>query len=69
MTIRKEQVTQYADFDNKLAELRSTSDTVRGTIKTLDDKNTQYKNAAKYLLAYNQYLPVYQELQKQSIFS
>ena len=69
MTIRKEQVTQYADFDNQLAELRSTSDTVRGTIKTLDDKNTQYKNAAKYLLAYNQYLPVYQELQKQSIFS
>lgn len=69
MTIRKEQVTQYADFDNKLAELRSTSDTVRGTIKILDDKNTQYKNAAKYLLAYNQYLPVYQELQKQSIFS
>lgn len=69
MTIRKEQVTQYADFDTKLAELRSTSGTVRGTIKTLDDKNTQYKNAAKYLLAYNQYLPVYQELQKQSIFS
>ena len=69
MAIRKEQVTQYADFDNKLAELRSTSDTVRGIIKTLDDKNTQYKNAAKYLLAYNQYLPVYQELQKQSSFS
>lgn len=69
MTIRKENVTQFSDFDTNLAELKEKSGEVRGTIKNLYDKNAQYKNAAKYLLAYNQYLPVYQNLQKQGVFS
>ena len=69
MTIRTESITEYDGFNTKLAELRGRAGEVRRTIKTIDDKNTQYKNAAKYLLAYNQYLPVYQELQNQSVFS
>ena len=69
MTIRTESITEYDGFNTKLAELRGRAGEVRGTIKTIDDKNTQYKNAAKYLLAYNQYLPVHQEQQKQTIFT
>lgn len=66
MTIRKESIAEYSGFNQKLAVLQAQSGEVRGTIKTIDNKNAEYKNAAKYLLAYNQYLPVYQELQKQS---
>lgn len=69
MTIRKECVNEYGDFDKKLAELKGKSSEVRGMIKTIDDKNTQYKNAAKYLITYNQHLPVYQNLQKQAFFA
>jgi hypothetical protein len=34
----------------------------------LSGKNQQYKNAAKYLIAFNQYLPIKQELEKQLPF-
>ena len=69
MTIRTESISDYNGFSTRLEELRGRTREVRGTIKTIDDKNTQYKNAAKYLLAYKQYLPVYIEWQKQSILT
>ena len=69
ITIRKENVMQYSDFDIKLNSLNELSKSVHGQVKAVDDKNNQYKNAAKYLIAYNQYLPYYQNLQKQSVFS
>ena len=69
MTIRTENILEYDGFSTKVEELRGRAREVRGTIKAIDDKNTQYKNAAKYLLAYNQYLPVYQELQRQTFLT
>lgn len=69
MTIRKEQIMGCDDFSNKLTHLQNQMVEMRGTIKQLDEKNEQYKTVAKYLIAYNQHLPVYQELQKQNRFT
>lgn len=69
MTIRKEAITGYGDFEIRLTELQAKSSGVKGTMKELDGKNAQYKNAAKFLLAYNQYLPIFQELQKQNFIT
>ena len=69
LTIRTEQIQDESDFENKLAGLRGKADEVRETISVLTEKNQQYKAAAKYLLAFNQYLPVKQEYEKQSFLT
>lgn len=66
LTIRKENVHGQSDFEKGITTLQGKSEAIRLTIKILDEKNIQYKTASKYLLAYNQYLPVYQEWQKTS---
>jgi Relaxase/Mobilisation nuclease domain. len=69
MTIRTENIAGYDGINTKLTELQGRAGEVRGTIKTIEEKSAQYKKAAKYLHAYKQYFPVYQELQKQTVFS
>lgn len=64
--IRAESINEVNDFDSKITELQSKVREVKETIKTLEGKNEQYKAAAKYLLAYNQYLPIKQEAAQQS---
>lgn len=69
LTIRTEQIQEESDFEKTLEGLRGKADEVRVTISTLTEKNQQYKAAAKYLLAYNQYLPVKQEFEQQSFLT
>lgn len=66
LTIRKENINKYSDFDIRVAALHEKAVDVKGVVKTLDGKNAQYKEVAKYLLAVNKYLPVKQGLEKQS---
>lgn len=68
-TIRQEQIHGISDFDNKLADLKDRSAEVKRTIKELNDRNTQYKNAAKYLLTYQKYQPIFEGLQKHNFIS
>lgn len=63
-TIRQEGISTESDFDLKINELQEKASAARVTINQLNDKNKQYKAAAKYLLAFNQFLPIKQEVQK-----
>ena len=69
LTIRNEGIQQEGDFDIHIEALTEKASSVRGTMKELNVKNRQYKDAAKYLLAFNKYLPVKQEAAKQTRFS
>jgi hypothetical protein len=68
MTIRQENIQQENDFEVRISGLSEKAAGVRSTMTELSGKNQQYKNAAKYLLAFNQYLPIKQELEKQLPF-
>lgn len=68
MTIRQENIQQESDFEIRISGLSEKAAGVRSTMTELSGKNQQYKNAAKYLLAFNQYLPIKQELEKQLPF-
>lgn len=67
--IRKENINEFKDFDLKINKLQETSFEIKSTIKVIDEKNMQYKNAAKYLVAYNDYLNYYQEYESRSILT
>lgn len=69
LTIRKENIQQESDFDRVIGALSEKATNVRSTMTEISTKNQQYKNAAKYLLAFKQYLPVKQELERQTIFT
>lgn len=68
MTIRQENIQQENDFEIRISGLSEKAAGVRSTMTELSGKNQQYKNAAKYLIAFNQYLPIKQELEKQLPF-
>ncbi|MEG3006132.1 MAG: relaxase/mobilization nuclease domain-containing protein [Oscillospiraceae bacterium] len=67
--IRRESISSEPDFDIRIKELQATAGEIKETIKTLESKNEQYKNATKYLLTFNKYLTIKQELEKQSFIS
>lgn len=69
LTIRKENIQQESDFDIKVNELLEKASGVRSTMNDLAEKNKQYKDAAKYLLAFREYLPIKQEAEKQTLFT
>jgi len=56
------------DFEVRISALTEQAAEVKKTIRELSDKNKQYKDVAKYLLTYNQYLPIEQEAASKSIF-
>ncbi len=66
MTIRQETISGYSDFSVRITELQDKSAGVHDLIQQIDQKNLQYKNAAKYLITYNKIFPIYKELQHQS---
>ncbi len=57
-TVSREGIKSYDDFISRLEELQSKVGEVKTTIKTLETKNLQYKEAAKYLLAVQKYAPL-----------
>lgn len=66
LTIRRENIQQESDFDIKIDNLLEKAASVRKIMKEIAEKNQQYKNVAKYLLAFKQYLPIQQEFEKQT---
>ncbi|MDD3509359.1 MAG: relaxase/mobilization nuclease domain-containing protein [Parabacteroides sp.] len=69
LTIRQENIQQESDFDIRVNSLLEKSSGVRSTMAELSGKNQQYKDAAKYLLAFREYLPIKQEAERQSPFT
>ncbi|HHY08917.1 MAG TPA: relaxase/mobilization nuclease domain-containing protein [Corynebacteriales bacterium] len=68
-TIRNEKINNYNDFDDKISNLLNIVGEIKSSMKILDEKNIQYKNAVKYLVAYNDYLKYHEEYQKKGILT
>lgn len=68
LTMNKENLTSSSDFDLKISDLKEKRDNIKQTIKELENKNSQYKEVAKYLITYNKYADIKINLGKQSIF-
>ncbi len=62
-TVSREDIKNYDDFTCRLEELESKIGEVKTTIETLETKNLQYKEAAKYLMAVQRYAPVAEKLE------
>lgn len=60
--LRRESIEQVDDFDTKIEELRGRSEELKQQIAGIQEKNSQYKLAAKYLMALKQYEPYELEL-------
>jgi len=67
--LRRETIHKLSDFDIRLDALKGQSSVIKGDMKQLDRKNAQYKEAAKYLVSYHQYLPIKQQNDQQSMFT
>lgn len=67
--LRKEKIKEINEFDLKINEILEKTKEIRSEMKTLDEKNNQYKEAAKYLVAYNKYLPIKIEYEKKSFIT
>ena len=65
VTIRAENIHQESDFDLRIDYLSEQAANVKATIIDLSQKAQQYKNAAKYLLAFHQHLKIKQDYEKQ----
>ena len=65
--IRRESIRKVSDFDVRIDSLKEQCQIIKGDIKHLDSKNSQYKEAAKYLVSYNKYLPIKQQWGQQSM--
>jgi len=66
--LRRESIRKVSDFDVRIDSLKEQCQIIKGDIKKLETKNTQYKEVAKYLLSYNKYLPIKQQWGQQSMF-
>lgn len=62
--VRREGILGLRDFNEKINKLKDQCRTIRQEIKQIDEKNMQYKNVAKWLVAYNKYLPIHQEYEQ-----
>ena len=67
--LRRETISRVSDFELKIDDLKEQSRVIKGDMLKLDGKNAQYKEAAKYLVSYNKYLPIKQQHDKQTIFT
>ena len=67
--LRHETIRKLSDFEIQFDALKAQSSVIKGDMKQLDSKNAQYKEAAKYLVSYNKYLPIKQQHDQKSIFT
>ena len=67
--LRRETISKLSDFAIRIDALKAQSRVVKGDMKQLDGKNEHYREAAKYLVSYNKYLPIKQQHDQQSIFT
>ena len=61
LIIRQEKINKYDDFDIRKEKLAESLDHAQIQVKEMNKKNQEYTQAAKYLLAYHDTLPVWQE--------
>lgn len=69
LLMRRKNIEEFNEFDINIDKLKSKATEVRNDIKIIDKKNTQYKEAVKYLISYNKYLPIKLEYEKQTILT
>lgn len=69
LLLRRENILKASDFDLKIDELKDQCKEIKNTVKVVESKNEQYKEAAKYLLAFNKYLPIKLEYDKQNVLT
>lgn len=62
--LRSEQIGSTQDITPKIDVLAQKAADIREELREIEVKNTQYKAAAKYLIAYRQYLPVIDQCEK-----
>lgn len=67
--LRRETISKLSDFDIRIDTLKEQSKVIKGDMLKLDGKNAQYKEAAKYLVSYNKYLPIKHQHDRQSILT
>lgn len=65
LTIRREDINQYSDFELRYSEVSDKSQEVQETMKLLDEKNRSYKDVAKCLVTYNEILPIIEGAESQ----
>lgn len=67
--IRRENIKKLSDFDLKISIIKEQRITASEDMKQLELKNGKYKEAAKYLVSYNKFLPIKLQYEKQSILT
>lgn len=67
--LRKENISNRNDFDNRVQDVLNKRGEIRNTINDLEDKNTRFNQVSKYLITYNKYKEIYDKYgNKKSIF-
>lgn len=61
---RREKVDTFLQYDKRIEELKKHCKEIRNSLKDLDQRNNQYRQVTKYLVAYQKYLPLDQELER-----
>jgi ATP-dependent exoDNAse (exonuclease V), alpha subunit - helicase superfamily I member len=64
LTIRRENITCEDDFEVRTKELSAKVFDTRGMIRIAEEKNAQYKEAAKHLETVKKHMPIKMELEK-----
>ncbi|WP_099205804.1 relaxase/mobilization nuclease domain-containing protein [Scatolibacter rhodanostii] len=67
LTIRREKIERYDDFDIRKEKLSETLQHSQKQVEQMNRKNQEYTQAAKYLLAYHDTLPIWQEYESCSL--
>ncbi|CAM2078021.1 MAG: Relaxase/Mobilisation nuclease domain [uncultured Clostridium sp.] len=67
--LRKENISNKNDFDNRVQDVLNKREKIRDSIKDLEDKNARFNQVSKYLITYNNYKEIYGKYgNKKSIF-
>lgn len=67
--LRKENISNKNDFDNRVQDVLNKREEIKNTIKDLENKNARFNQVSKYLITYNNYKEIYDKHgNKKSIF-
>ena len=61
VTIRREAITEYSDFADKIKDLALQRNTKKGESKKLDSMIAEHKETLKHLATYNKYLHIFKK--------
>lgn len=69
LLLRREDINTEKDFESRIGTMREQAAQIKEKLDLLQEKNKNYNEAVKYLLAFQKFLPYKQELEDQSIFT